>query len=245
MCSVCAVVRLLEADPDLGEGLAPEERAAATRVIAVPTFALEPGPWDPRAHLGRAQPAIGLLLLEGVLTRDIVFAGRSTTELIGAGDVLRPWDDDVQFDPLPFRSSWHVQLPARMAVLDARVAAAAGRWPALAGALAARHVRRARGLAFQRAIGQLPRVEDRVLVLLWALAERWGRVGPAGVRLRLDLPHRTIATLVGARRPSVTSGLTALARAGLVERTPGGWLLHGDPAVVLAERLDGHELLSL
>jgi CRP/FNR family cyclic AMP-dependent transcriptional regulator len=236
---MCAAIRLLDADPDLGEALALEDRAAVARILVVPAFALEVGAWDPAAQLGAARPAVGLLLLEGVLTRDIVFARRSTTELLGAGDVLRPWDDDVPFDPLPFRASWRVQLPARMAVLDARVAAAAGRWPALAGALAARQVRRARGLAFQRAIAQLPRVEDRVLVLLWALAERWGRVGPTGVRLRLDLPHRVLATLVGARRPSVTSGLTALARAGLVERAPGGWILHGDPAVVLAQRLDG------
>jgi CRP/FNR family cyclic AMP-dependent transcriptional regulator len=100
-------------------------------------------------------------------------------------------------------------------------------------------VRRARMLSFQRAIAQLPRVEDRVLVLLWTLAERWGRVGPQGVRLPLGLPHRTLATLVGARRPSVTTAVTGLTRAGLVERVDDGWLLHGDPAEILPERLEG------
>ena len=110
---------------------------------------------------------------------------------------------------------------------------------ALASALHARHVRRVRALAFQRAIAQLPRVDDRMIVLLWALAERWGRVGPDGVRVPVGLPHRTLATLVGARRPSVTTALTGLAREGLVERIEGGWLLHGDPDEVLAERLLG------
>ena len=41
------------------------------------------------------------------------------------------------------------------------------------------------------------------------------------------------------RRPSVTTALTALAREGLVERTADGWLLHGDPDEVLAQRLQG------
>jgi CRP/FNR family transcriptional regulator, cyclic AMP receptor protein len=55
----------------------------------------------------------------------------------------------------------------------------------------------------------------------------------------VGLPHRTLATLGGARRPSVTTALTGLAREGLVERIEGGWLLHGDPDEVLAHRLLG------
>jgi CRP-like cAMP-binding protein len=55
----------------------------------------------------------------------------------------------------------------------------------------------------------------------------------------VGLPHRTLATLVGARRPSVTTALTGLAREGLVERTAEGWLLHGDPEEVLPRRLHG------
>jgi CRP-like cAMP-binding protein len=124
-------------------------------------------------------------------------------------------------------------------VLDGRVSLASARWPAIAGALSRRHVRRARSLAFQLAIAQLPRVDDRLLVLLWALAERWGRVSAQGVRLPLALPHRTLATLVGARRPSVTTALSGLARDGLVERTEDGWLLHGDPEDVFPHRLHG------
>jgi CRP/FNR family cyclic AMP-dependent transcriptional regulator len=59
------------------------------------------------------------------------------------------------------------------------------------------------------------------------------------VRVPIALPHRTLATLVGARRPSVTTALTGLARDGLVERTADGWLLHGDPDEVLSQRLQG------
>jgi CRP/FNR family transcriptional regulator, cyclic AMP receptor protein len=234
-----SLIPLLEADAELADGLTPAELETAVRSVAVHAQTLDAGPWDPQVEPWPVPPTLGLLVLEGVLTRDIVFAGRTTTELLGAGDVLRPWEDDVQFDPLPFGVTWHVHEPTRVAVLDARFALAAARWPALAGALSRRHVRRARSLAFQLAIAQLPRVDDRLLVLLWALAERWGRVSPQGVRLPLSLPHRTLATLVGARRPSVTTALSGLARDGLVERTDDGWLLHGDPDDVFPSRLHG------
>jgi CRP/FNR family cyclic AMP-dependent transcriptional regulator len=239
-----STISLLQADPELGEGLNPQERPAAERVLAVAARVLEPGTWDTHEEFSEIAPVVGVLVLDGLLTRDVVFAGRTTTELLGAGDLLRPWDDDLQFDPLPFRVTWQVHVDTRLAILDTRVAMAAGRWPAIARALGARHVRRARSLAFQRAIAQLPRVDDRLIVQLWALAERWGRVGRDGVRLPLDLPHRTLATLVGARRPSVTTALTGLSRAGLVERVSEGWLLHGDPSEILPRRLDGAEQVA-
>jgi CRP/FNR family transcriptional regulator, cyclic AMP receptor protein len=231
------LIPLLEADAELAEGLAGAELEGATRALAVHAVTLDAGAWEPTVQAWPVPPVLGLLLLEGVITRDLVFAGRTTTEILGAGDVLRPWEDDVQFDPLPFAVSWHVHEPTRVALLDGRVALASARWPVLAGSLSRRHVRRARSLAFQLAIAQLPRVDDRLLVLLWALAERWGRVSPGGVRLPLALPHRTLATLVGARRPSVTTALSGLARDGLVERTEEGWLLHGDPEEVFPRRL--------
>jgi CRP/FNR family transcriptional regulator, cyclic AMP receptor protein len=244
MTSQRSTISLLEVDPELGEGLNPQERAAAERVLCVPMRALETGNWDPHAEFDEIRPVVGVMIVDGLLTRDVVFAGRTTTELLGGGDLLRPWDDDVQFDPLPFSASWQVHSPSRIAILDTRVAMAAGRWPAIATALGARHIRRARTLAFQRAIAQLPRVDDRLIVVLWALAERWGRVGRDGVRLPLDLPHRTLATLIGARRPSVTTALTGLARAGLVERTRDGWLLHGDPSELLPRRLHADRAMS-
>jgi CRP/FNR family cyclic AMP-dependent transcriptional regulator len=234
-------VRLLDADPELGERLTPEERDLAGRALLVATRTLEPGPWDPREDPTETRPVGGLLVLEGIVTREIAFAGRRTTELLGASDVLRPWNEDVDFEALPFSASWEVHSTCRLALLEDRFALVAGRWPALMAAVGERHIRRARGLAFQRAIAQLPRVDDRLLVLLWSMAERWGRVGPQGVRVPLSLPHRTLATLVGARRPSVTTALTGLTRDGLVERTTDGWLLHGDPSDILPRRLRGAE----
>ncbi len=234
-------IALLKADPEIAEAIPAADRPTAERVLTVATLQVDTGPWNPAGDIGDKPPAIGLLVVSGVLTRDLVFAGRTTTELLGAGDIIRPWVDDSQFEALPFEASWHAHTTARVALLDARIAMACGRWPDMAAAISTRFVRRARSLAFQRAIAQIPRVDERLLVLLWSLAERWGRVGPEGVRLPLALPHRTLATLVGARRPSVTTALSGLARDGLVERTPEGWMLHGDPAAVLPARVAGAE----
>ena len=108
-------INLLDVEPDLADGLNPHERAAAARVLAVPSQVLEPGPWDPHEALGDIYPVVGLLLVDGMVTRDLVFAGRTTTELLGSGDILRPWDDEVAFDAVPFAGSWHVHAPSRVA----------------------------------------------------------------------------------------------------------------------------------
>jgi hypothetical protein len=55
-------------------------------------------------------------------------------------------------------------------------------------------------------------------------------VGPEGVTVPLRVTHQILAGVVGAQRPSVTTALGNLRRAGLVERRPdGSWLLHGGP----------------
>jgi CRP-like cAMP-binding protein len=71
----------------------------------------------------------------------------------------------------------------------------------------------------QAAISQLPRVELRVLALLWQLADRWGRVTPLGVEIDLELTHEALGRLIGAQRPTVSLALADLAEAGAVTRT--------------------------
>jgi CRP/FNR family cyclic AMP-dependent transcriptional regulator len=236
-----SVISVLEVDPELAEGLPPEARGVAIRHAIAQARLLPEGEWQPLAEFGADPPQIGLLVIDGLLTRELTFAGRTSTELLGVGDVLRPWDLDVdEMEPLAPEVHWFVHEPVRLAILDHRFAAVAVRWPTLIDAIIGRSMRRSRSLAFQLAISQVTRVDGRLLVLLWQLAERWGRVGPDGVRLPLQLTHHMLGTLVGARRPSVTTALSGLAREGLVERTPSGWLLHGDPEDALAELLENH-----
>jgi hypothetical protein len=73
-------------------------------------------------------------------------------------------------------------------------------------------------------------VEDRILVLLWHLADRWGRVRPEGVTVPVRLTHEMLGKLVGARRPSVTTAVNELIQREQIARADdGGWLLLGPP----------------
>jgi CRP-like cAMP-binding protein len=72
-------------------------------------------------------------------------------------------------------------------------------------------------------------------MLLWQLAGRWGRVTGEGVRLPLPLSHGTLAELVAARRPSVTTALGRLVAEGVVRDERGGWLLQGERPAELSE----------
>lgn len=221
---------LLDAVPELGDDLPPDEAEAARRALVAPTVCVEPGPWQPEEAYGTARPAVGLLVVQGLLTRDVALIGRTSTELLGPGDVLRPWEPTTSSAAVPITDSWTVQERTLLAVLDRRVAAAAGRWPEIVGALAQHLVARSRSLSVQLACANLPRLDERLLVLLWHLAERWGRVSPDGVVVPLALTHRMFAKLAGARRPSVTAALGDLHRRGLVVRCQEGWLLQGDPS---------------
>lgn len=220
-------VPILELDADLADAVHPDQRAVATRYATAPQFQLETGPWHPERN---GTGAIGYLVLDGLLTRQVTFAGRTTSELLGEGDLLRPWDHDVAGPQLAMEWGWTILEPVRLALLDRRFAAVVARWPALVDALVSRALRRSRTLAFQLTLAQVKRVEDRLLLLMWQLAERWGRVGTDGVLIPVGLTHETLAMLVGARRPTVTTALGVLSRAGRIERTEHGWLLHGEPS---------------
>ena len=56
----------------------------------------------------------------------------------------------------------------------------------------------------QAAILALPRVESRVLAILWHLADVFGSVNADGVLVPLKLTHERLGRLVGAQRPTVT-----------------------------------------
>ncbi|HEV2752644.1 MAG TPA: helix-turn-helix domain-containing protein [Solirubrobacteraceae bacterium] len=244
---------LLEAVPDLSARLDDEARGRVG-TIRVRVVGMEPGPLDVHGLADDDVAPLGLLVVGGALSRSVEVGGRRAVELVGEGDLVWPWQDETLAEPAvplavvaPRRANsglvvdalvppdqpaarWGVVTPARLALLDARVAALIGRLPALAGELLERAARRARALAAQLAIAQIPRVDVRLHAFLWHLADRHGRVRTDGVLLPLPLTHELIAGLVGARRPSVTTALGELARRGAVARVADGWLLHRDVA---------------
>jgi CRP/FNR family transcriptional regulator, cyclic AMP receptor protein len=211
--------RLILDDPELGGRLTSEQRDAATRVV-VPELRMQPGEWHPGDVPLLRRSRLGVILLEGVLVREVVIGEWRSAELLGPGDVLNPWRRDEQ--PLvPAETAWSVIEGARAAVLDPGRLGSTAAWPVILEVVASRLADRAERLAVHRAIGQLPRVELRLLALLWHLAGRFGRVGPAGVTVPLRLSHQALGRLVGARRPTVSLALRELAAGGHVLTRPG------------------------
>ena len=161
----------------------------------------------PGRALNHGSQPIGLLVLDGLLVREATVGDHPCAELLGPGDLLRAWDDRDAEILLPRTVEWTALTHSRLAIIDQALAVRAAQWPEIFAALVERAARRAERLVVMQAIAHLTRVDDRLLALLWCLAERWGRVVPGGVLVSLRLPHRTLAGMVGARRPSVTTAL--------------------------------------
>ncbi len=222
-------ISLLSADPDLGGLLAEPRRSEAERRLLVSTHRLAVGPWDVTRLSGASADHIGLLVLDGVIARELIVADHVSAELLGPGDLIRPWQQ-AKSELLPVDAEWSVLSPSTLAVLDRRFAAEVSHYPEITAALFDRLSERSMRLATTQAISQLTRVDRRLKALFWHLAERWGRVGGAGVVIPLALTHRILGQLVGARRPTVSTALSELAeRDELVRRADGSWLLRGDP----------------
>jgi CRP/FNR family cyclic AMP-dependent transcriptional regulator len=224
-----SVVRLLEIDPDLGIGLSGERLDAARRDTIGRVRTLPPGPWSWSDYRRFDATVIGLFVIDGMLARQVSLSNTTCTELLGSGDVLRPWDEEGPYAPVPSSVDWTVLEPTAVAVLDGRFAAATARWPEVLGGVTGRAVQRARWLSVQLAIRCLTRVDVRVLVLFWHLADRWGRVERDGVHVPMRLTHEILGRLIAVRRASVTASLGRLRERGFIERREDRtWLLHSD-----------------
>jgi hypothetical protein len=171
----------------------------------------------------------GLLILEGMAARTVDCDGRTAAELLGPGDLLQPWNCGRAHETIDVHCHWTVLADLRVALLDRAFATRMAAFPEVSVALASRAMQRARDLTVRLSIAQFSRVDDRLTLLFWHLAERWGRVQADGVLVRLPLTHDMLSQLIAVRRPSVTVGLGELRRRGTVVPAEGGWLLRGTP----------------
>lgn len=196
---------------------------------------LPEGPWAaPSGPPGRYADVLGLLVLSGLTSRTVVRGSPRSAELLGSADLIRSWAHDRRLLSVPTSTARTVLEPAIVAVLDGRAphlpAGGRGSWPTSPSA------QRSRWLALQLAIAHHKRVDTRLLLRFWHLADRWGQVRPEGVVLPLRTTHALVASLLGAQRPSVTSGLGALAAQGILVRRPDGfWLRRGSPSTPWGE----------
>ena len=223
-------VRLLDADRDLARRMGTNVSEARAAAIAG-AVALPRGRWNPAIAAKRIRGGFGLLVLRGLLMRDLEGSEALGAELLAEGDLLGP-DDGTEERLLGLQPQWEILEPARLLVLDHAFAQRIAAYPALSSALVDRAHERARRTAIALALSHLPRVEDRLHRLLWHLADRRGRVSSEGVVLRLPVTQEQLGRLVGARRPTVSLALRSLRERGLVRRGDADeWVLANEPPV--------------
>lgn len=217
-------VHLLEVEPDFGAFLSDEEKDAAA-AVSVPVRRVPPGPIE-LDELLREAGAFTALVLDGMVLHRMEVGDRSALGLLGPGDLFTlPGPSRTEL----LHCSNHCASDTRLALLDDHVLVAARHFPRLVSGLQIRLGEQQERLAAQMVICQMPRVEDRVLTLMWLLAEVWGRVTASGTSLPLALTHEVIGELVGAQRSTVTLALTHLAERGSMIHQNRGWLLLEKP----------------
>jgi len=221
-----ALVPVLEHLPECLEDLDPRAASAAARRCVAPKIVLPRGPWEPPTDESRCRNWLGLLIVDGLLTRKVEIEGLCAQELLGPGDLLRPWDDEGPTQAIAAHTTWQVRDRASVALLDERFAAAAAPWPAIGCCLLRVAVRRSHAKSVLLAVARARRAEHRLMLLFWQIAERWGRVTVRGVHIPMRLTHSVLAELVCLRRPTVSTALGELQAAHRVARSAdGSWTL--------------------
>jgi len=234
---------VLDADDELAEELDMRERFAARQHATAKVLEAEPGECDLQPWLSAIGHGPGLLILDGLVAVDTQITNRTTTELLGSGDLLQPLSRHVD-DMIERVGSWRALSASRFALLDAEFAERVRPWPQIGHALLRRTERRAEDLGVLRSISCQPRLEVRLVLFLWHLAARWGRVEPGGIHLMLPLTHRLLGQLVAAERPSISHALGRLSDAGLVSGAAGDWHLQGDLDAHLESLIGGAARLT-
>ncbi|MGN6586979.1 MAG: Crp/Fnr family transcriptional regulator [Solirubrobacterales bacterium] len=232
---------VLQLDPDLLGGVEEPRASRALRDCQAQVIELPRGPWQvDLRQLDR--DGFGLLVLSGVLCRRVVQSECYGAELIGPGDLMRPWDQVGEWSSIPVESSWLVLQPAGLAILDSDFARRASPYPEVAAELLRRALIRSRYLTILVAIISQRRIETRLTMLFWHLADRFGTLRGEWVEIPVPLTHSTLAELVAARRPSVTTALSRLHERGILVREQGTWRLHATVPPELVDGLAGGEL---
>jgi CRP/FNR family cyclic AMP-dependent transcriptional regulator len=224
------LIRVFEHDPELLADLDPQVAQHLRRRLAARRGWAEPGRWEPVFAADEIPGHLGLLVVDGLLVRTVTLAGRECSEVVGPGDLVRPWDGEDTTASVASESAWRVLQPATFAVLDRAFATRVARWPTITAQIVGRATRRCRTLVHQASIAYVRHADTRVLLALWQLADRWGKVTPAGVRVPVPLTHQLLGEITCLQRPTVSSAVSRLTEAGAISRAPeGDWLLHSDP----------------
>jgi len=123
---------------------------------------------------------LGLLLVDGVLAREVTVGEYTCAELLGPGDILQPWLRIGPEQSVATEVDWHAVEAVKLAILEREFTRRVAPWPEIPAAIARRLMQRTHWLGFHLAVCGLRRVDERVLLVLWHFADRWGTMTPQG-----------------------------------------------------------------
>ena len=225
------VVSVLREDPDLARHVDPAQAHTASRHAGANVVSLPKGMFCPHEWLPNRPGTFGMLVLDGLLLRGVQVAGRPSLEVLGTGDVVRPFEPERDpYAAVPELVRWWALRPAMLAVLDASFVRRMSDYPEVIGELAGRLASGSARGCLRLSIVQQPRLSTRLEVMLWHLADRFGRVHSEGVLVAVPMCQGLLSWLVGASRPAVCRAVKQLQREGRVEPGPDGtWWLRRRP----------------
>ena len=171
--------RLLEVVPDLDMFLTEDELKQASHLM-LPVCTVRAT--DSINELLTETGAFAASVIDGMLVHRMRLRTQTGLRLLAPGDIItrEPSFHEGALEDSVFAAVGDVSI----ALFDDHLLIAARRCPRLVAALLLRLDQQSRRATSQMMICQLPRVEDRVLTMMWLLAETWGRVTPAGTFLR-------------------------------------------------------------
>lgn len=220
------LVNVLQEDPGLGRHLEPGRARLAGREAFAPVISVPKGLFSAEATIPGEGGTLGVLILEGLILRAVEVTAQPSLEVLGPGDVFRLEPARDRYETVSARVGWWGLRPATLAVLDASFVRRMSAYPELIGALTGRLWRRSTASSLRLSIVQQPRLSVRLHLMLWHLADCFGRLEGDRAILPVPLCQTLLSWLVGASRPAVSRAMKELQRTGLIEcRADGSWRL--------------------
>jgi CRP/FNR family transcriptional regulator, cyclic AMP receptor protein len=226
-------IRLFDEDPELRTALLGLRGAAARTAseLFARSWRLSRGPWAPAGNPPLQESDCGYLILDGLLLCRVRVGPRCSAELLGAGDLFRTDDCDTHgYATVASDASFRVLSPMRIVALERDLMARVESLPGIASHFERRLTERVRSLNVRLAIVQVPQLARRLHLVLWHLADRWGRRCSDGALIPFRVSHQVLAEYCSAQRTSVLVAIRELEKSGAVERNKEGlWLLRAQP----------------
>jgi CRP/FNR family transcriptional regulator, cyclic AMP receptor protein len=219
-----STIPLMTVLPEIAALIPAGDHQLAEQVLYVPRLQVD---GELAGTLSATPTAFDFIVVDGVVLKQTRYAGRTSLELLGPGDVLAPPLTPSRQLESRATSSYQAHGQASLAVIEDRFRTAARRWPQLSDVLHDRLARQTHRASMYLAILHIARSEDRVLALFSDLAERFGHVTSDGIVIDVELTHQLIGQLIGSRRPTVSIALEELSTTGTLTRTSNDrWMLN-------------------